>query len=377
MNQHNHMPNINDYLAWRGDLSFDAAPFCEVDNLIFSMLSFIDYDGIVQADPLGMPVKLSDCYAAHRKKHPGGEEFGQIIPDINNDLFRDAAESVRFRDVYVTGYRYELREEEHLQFAAVSFILPDNTVFIAYRGTDDTLVGWHEDFNLSFTCPVMSQRLAVEYLEEIAGVHRGRIMAGGHSKGGNLAVFASVFARPEIRQRILSAYSNDGPGFLPEVTASPEFREMKPKIRTIVPQSSVIGMLLEHNEEFSVVESTLPDSVGLFQHDPFSWSVMGPSFVHLDDLSRQGKRHDEVISRWLSGITKEERRQFTETLFGLLQSTGAKTLTDLTSDQMTKLTAALKSFKELDKDTKDNIYRFVRSLLESTLESAMNVKKRK
>lgn len=363
------MQSINDYLDWRGDLTFSASPFCEVDNLIFSMLAFIDFEGIVPATPLGMPVKLSDCLTAHREKHPGGEEFGQIIPEINNDLFRKAAESVRFSDVYVTGYRFELREEEHLQFAAVSFILPDNTIFAAFRGTDDTLVGWHEDFNLSFTCPVMSQRLAVEYLEDIASVHRGRIRTGGHSKGGNLAVFAAVFSKKEVRERIITAYSNDGPGFLPEIIASEQFSEMAPKITTIVPQSSVIGMLLEHSEDITVIESSLPDSEGLFQHDPFSWVVRGPSFVHLDDLSRQGKRHDAVMSKWLSGITKEERRQFTETLFGLLQATGAKTLTDLSTDQFARLTAAMKSFRELDRETKDRVYRFVRGLVEFLLKS--------
>lgn len=361
------MPNINDYLAWRGDLTFDAAPFCEVDNLIFSMLAFIDYAGIVPSTPLGVPVKLSDCLNAHREKHPGGEEFGQIIPKINNDLFEAAAQSARFSEVYLTGYRSLLNEEEHLQFAAVTFILPDNSVFAAYRGTDDTLIGWQEDFNLSFTCPVMAQRLAVEYLDEIGSVHRGKIRTGGHSKGGNLAVFSAVFARQDIRDRVICAYSNDGPGFLPEVIESPQFDEMRTRICTIVPQSSVIGMLLEHNEDYTVIESTLPDNVGLFQHDPFTWSVKGPSFVHLDDLSKQGRRHDEVMKKWLSGITKEERKQFTETLFGLLQSTGAKTLTDLSTDQLTKLTAALKTFKELDRETKDNVYKFVRMLIEAAV----------
>ena len=361
------MPSINDYLDWRGDLTFSASPFCEVDNLIFSMLAFIDYGGIVPETPLGMPVKLSDCLTAHRRKHPGGEEFGQSIPEINNDLFAKAAQSVRFSDVYVTGYRFRLEEEEHLQFAAVSFILPDDTIFAAFRGTDDTLVGWHEDFNLSFTCPVMSQRLAVEYLGEIAAVHRGKIRTGGHSKGGNLAVFAAVFAEKNVRDRIITAYSNDGPGFLPEIIESEQFREMTPKIVTIVPQSSVIGMLLEHSEDFTVIESELPDSEGLFQHDPFSWTVKGPSFVHLDDLSKQGKRHNAVLSRWLSGITKEERRQFTETLFGLLQATGAKTLTELSTDQFARFSAAMKSFRELDRETKEQVYRFVRQLIEAAV----------
>ena len=150
------MANIIDYIAWRGDLSFKASPFCEVDNLIFSMLSFINYKNIVPDNIFGTPVKLSECYL--KKKSQNGEDhFGKIIPKATYDLFVAAATSKRFEDVYVTFHCDETSISETKQFAAVTFILPDNSLFVSYRGTDDSIVGWREDFNLSFTSETMSQ----------------------------------------------------------------------------------------------------------------------------------------------------------------------------------------------------------------------------
>ena len=206
--------NILDYLDWRGDLSFSAAPFCEVDNLIFCMLSFADFSPAVSADPTGVPVKLSDVREAVREKYPSGEDFGEVVPKFVNELVDKALKSPRFREVYAAGFKSVLEESEITQFAAVTFVLPDNSLFVAYRGTDDTLVGWREDFCLSFTKPVRAQQLAAEYLADMASVYSGPVRVGGHSKGGNLAHYAAAFAPKHIRSRILTAYSNDGPGFL-------------------------------------------------------------------------------------------------------------------------------------------------------------------
>lgn len=357
------MSNLLDYFAWRGDLSFSASPFCEVDNLVLSMLSFVDLTGIVSDSVVGMPLKLSDCYERYSEKFPTGERFGQIIPNSTGDSFRLAAGSVRFRDTYVTAFRSETDENAVSQFAAVTFVLPDNSIFVAFRGTDDTLIGWREDFNLSFIHPVVAQTKAVEYLTEVAAVHRGSIRVGGHSKGGNLAVYSAVFAPADVRSRIITAYSNDGPGFTPEVIESPEFKEMQDRICTIVPQSSVIGMLLEHKENITVIESTMGN--GLFQHDPFSWSVTGNHFVHLEKLSKQGKRHDIVLSGWLRSMSTEDRRKFTETLFHVLDSTGAKTVSDLSVDTLAKISAAIRAYTELDRESKENLTNLVKKLAEA------------
>ena len=361
--------NILDYLDWRGDLPFSAAPFCEVDNLIFSMLSFVDFSPAVSPDPLGTPVRLPDVWEAVREKYPGGEDFGEVIPRHVNTLFERAAASVRFRDVYAAGFRNVIEEEEVTQFAAVTFILPDDSLFIAFRGTDDTLVGWREDFHLSFTKPVHAQQLAADYVGEMAAVYSGPVRTGGHSKGGNLAVYAAAFCPEHIRRRIATAYSNDGPGFLTEIIGSPEFREAEEKVVTFVPQSSVVGMLLGHNESYQVIEST--EQNGILQHDPFSWSVRGPSFVHLGGLSPDGKRHNETLAEWLEGITPEGRRRFTDTVFGLLDSTGAKTVSDLSQDRLQKLGTLAKSYTELDKESRDNLNFFLRKLAEVNLRAAM------
>lgn len=355
------MANIMDYLAWRGDLPLSVSPFCEVDNLILSMLSFINFSDIVPGGILGTPVKLSECYKKKKALKKPTENFGKIIPTVTYDLFVAAAGSVRFSDVYVTYYKEETSIKDTKQFAAVTFILPDNSLFVAYRGTDDSIVGWREDFNLSFSTQTMSQKAAVEYLTNISSVYRGKIRTGGHSKGGNLAVYAAVFSPKEVRDRIITAYSNDGPGFVEEIVNSAQFKEMEPKIYTIVPQSSVIGMLLKHKEEYHVIEST--NKTGVFQHNPFSWTVLGTSFVHLDELSKSGKRHDEVITNWLGGISAEERRIFTETLFSVIESTGATTLTELSDDQFTKISTAVKAYNGLAKETKEQMATFIKRLV--------------
>ena len=360
------MPNIFDYLIWRGDLSFSAAPFNEVDNLILSMLSFIEYRDIVPSTLLGTPVKLSECLRRYTENFPAGEDFGVIIPAETKDLFRRAASSARFAEIYAAYYVNIKDEDNPMQFGAVTFILPDNSLFIAFRGTDDTLAGWREDFNLSFTCPIRSQELAANYVKDIASVYRGDLRIGGHSKGGNLAVYAAAFVPAHVRQRIVTAYSNDGPGFLAPVLESAEYREIADRVVTFVPQSSVIGMLLEHDGEYHVIESTIHN--GLFQHDPFSWSVAGPQFIHLDGLSRQGKRNDQVLRSWLSKLDADERRKFTETLFGVLESTGAKTVSDLTEGRLNSVAVILRTFGNLDRETKDQVYDFIKRLAESAVE---------
>lgn len=361
--------NMLDYLDWRGDLPFSAAPFCEADNLIFAMLSFVDFSSAVSADPLGTPVKLPQVWEAVREKYPGGENFGEVVPRQVNTLFERAAASARFRDVYAAGFRNVVEEDAVTQFAAVTFILPDDSLFIAFRGTDDTLVGWREDFHLSFTKPVHAQQLAADYVGEMAAVYSGPIRTGGHSKGGNLAVYAAAFCPEHVRRRIVTAYSNDGPGFLTEIIESPEFREAEGKVVTFVPQSSVVGMLLGHNESYQVIEST--EQNGILQHNPFSWVIRGPSFVHLGGLSPDGQRHNETLAEWLEGITPEERRRFTDTVFGLLSSTGAKTVSDLSTDRLQKLGTLAKSYTALDKESRDNLNFFLRKLAEVNLRAVM------
>ncbi len=353
------MANLMDYLEWRGDLPFTASPFNDVDNLLFSMLSFLDLRDVVPTDVMAGPVKLERACRLFFEAHPEGLPLGVLIPAVTGDLFRKAADSARFREVYVTGVRDELDESEGKQFAAMTFLLPDNSLFIAYRGTDDTLVGWHEDFQLSFLSPTPSQQSAAAYLCEMAGLFKGAIRLGGHSKGGNLAIYAAVQAPVEVRERIVRAYSNDGPGFTEEMVASEGYRAMEDKLLTLLPQSSIVGMLLEQSGPYEVVKST---NMRLLQHDPFSWQILGPRFVPMPALAPEAVAGGERIRHWLARMTPAERQIFTEVFFHVLEAGNAKTLTDLTADSLRNLSAMVKSVHELPPEAKQQMMGFLRIL---------------
>lgn len=355
------MANIMDYLEWRGDLSFEKSPFNEVDNLLLSTAAFIDFHGIVAADPWGMPVKLSVCAEKYTEKYPEGRYYGVAIPGEIEKVFRKLASSPRFRDLYMTCYVSDLNEKEEKQFGAVTMVLPDNSIFISYRGTDDTITGWREDFNLSHTFPVPSQEAALGYLERVASFHRGKIRLGGHSKGGNLAVYAAAMCREEIKARIIHAFSNDGPGFVAEFIRSEEFRSVESRVITFVPQSSVVGMLLYHNEDYHVIEST--KQLGILQHDPLSWKVLGTSFVHLKGLSNVGERHRESFRTVLDGMDTERRRRFTKIVFEIIAATEARTLTELSEGKLRNAMIMLKAFNELSREEKDELWSFVKALV--------------
>ncbi len=360
------MANIVDYIEWRGDLTFRQSPFNEVDNLLLSAAAFIDFHGIVSADPWGMPVKLSVCGEKYMERYPNGRYYGIVMPANIEEIFLKMAKSERFRDIYTTCYVSDLNETEGKQFGAVTMVLPDNSIFISYRGTDDSITGWREDFNLSFTIPVPSQQAAAEYLELVASFHRGDIRLGGHSKGGNLAVYAAAMCHKEVKARILTAYSNDGPGFLPSFIQSEAFRSVEKRVVTYVPQSSVVGMLLSHSEAFQVIEST--KQPGWAQHDPLSWKVLGTSFVHLDSLDPVGLRHRDGFRQLLEGMDMDRRRRFTEIVFQIIEATEAKTLTELTEAKLKNTVIMLKAYNELGREEKEEIRMFLRALVNAGAE---------
>ena len=357
------MTNMLDYLAWRGDLPFSASPFCEIDNIILAMLSFIDFSGIVPPSPIAYPVTLAECLENSKERFPDGQYFGSIIPKDNNDLLEKTASSERFRDTYVIAFRDEIDEDNVKQFAAVTFILPDNSLYVAFRGTDDTLVGWREDFAMSYDAPTTSQKCAAEYVADVAAAHSGAIRIGGHSKGGNLAMYSAAFVPAEVQARIITVYNNDGPGFMPEILDTDGFRAVADRIYTVVPQSSAVGILLTQVGEPHVIEST--ESNGVKQHNPYSWVVSGTKFRHLDSLSKQGKRHNDVLDEWIMGFTAEERRKMTDTIFSVLEASGAKTLTDITDSKLTSAAAMIKALVGLDKETRENAALFIKRLSEA------------
>lgn len=305
------MPDLFDYIAWRGDLTFSQDALNRVDALIFSALSYISFGGSIQERP-EIPISLREA-SEEFLRNANAEDLCRVKTDMS--LLMAAAESRRFGNALLLQYRSLLIPEEETQFAAVTFLLDDNSGFIAFRGTDYSLVGWKEDFNMTFQETIPAQRLALEYTTEIATKYPMPLRLGGHSKGGNLAVFAGVKASPEIRRRIRRIYNNDGPGFTEYVMNDPAYKEMAPKIRTIIPQSSVIGMLLEHEEPYTIIKSK---KIGLLQHDPYSWEVMGKDFIPMQEITADSHFLNLTIKKWLADMTIEERNEIVDTVFDLL-----------------------------------------------------------
>ena len=220
----------------------------------------------------------------------------------------------------LTGYVNQLNTEEEKQFSAITILMPDDTMYVAYRGTDNTIVGWKEDFNMSFQALVPSQIDAAKYLANIAEKYQYKIRVGGHSKGGNLAVYAAAFCDKKIKKRIIDVYNNDGPGFQEKIIETTEYQEILPKVHTYMPQTSIIGRLLNHEERITILKST---QTGIMQHDLYTWQVLGDKFIR-DEFTNSSEFIDHTISDWLKAVSPEQREKFIDTLFEVLNATEAR-----------------------------------------------------
>ena len=356
------MANILDYIKWRGDLSFTQDPPNGVDALVFSALSYIRYGGQVESQP-DTPVMLRTAAEVFFSLADHAERI-RVKSDL--ELLRLAAQSIRFGFAKLSMYRDMLIPEQETQFAAMTFLLDDGSAFLAFRGTDYSLVGWKEDFNMSFQQTVPAQRLAVQYTREVAAEYLMPLRLGGHSKGGNMAVFAAARSNPMVQQRILEVYNNDGPGFTDYLMGDPGYIAMVPRIQTFVPQSSVIGMLLEHEEPYRVVRSK---TVSLLQHDPYSWEVLGRDFITVEETTANSRFMDATIKTWFADMTNQERNQLVDVMFTLLGTGGVESTLDILHPKNIR-----NYLKTLSGD--DNMRKILSEEFQSLIEAARQTKAR-
>ena len=357
------MANLLDYLDWRGDLTLGQDPFNEVDNLILAELSFVDFGGIVAPPGEGSGIPLYEAAERYFTRFPEGVDMGVLVPDAIPEMLEKMAACPRFRDMKLSCFADWLDNDKAVQFAALTIETGDGAVYLAFRGTDDTLAGWKEDFHLACVPEIPAQRLAVEYTRQTAKQYpRKKLRLGGHSKGGNLAVWSALNVPDRVQRRIQQVWSNDGPGFHEDILSLPEHQDVARRIVTIIPQSSLVGMILEHDEDYTVVESS---EKGLMQHDGFSWEVKGPGFVRLGSVTRQGRHHDLVLKEWVRQMPLDQREKFVEGLFSLLTASGAQTLTDLKEENLKAVGAMIKAMKDMEKDTRDALLYAFRQLMRS------------
>lgn len=334
------MANLFDYLAWRGDLTFGNAPLCPVDGLIFSMLPYLRLEAFVPADPHAEPVRLADAAAGFF----ASPEAERTAAD-HRRLLSEMASSARYGSLRLFGAQKTLNGADGMQFAAISILLPGQNLFVAFEGTDDTLIGWQEDFRMSYECPIPAQLRAVEYLRTVAAAYPlRRIFAGGHSKGGNLAMYAAVKGDAAVRERVRRVFNNDGPGFCDDTLWSPAYRELRDRITTYLPQSSVVGVLLEHDDNYKIVKST---ALGLAQHDAYTWEVLGADFVFAAERTAFGQKTEAALDYFVNELSPAHKKRFTEAVFTLLAATKQDSISGIGGKKWQSLREMMRAYADL------------------------------
>ena len=336
------MANIMDYLDWRGDLSFEAAEFNEVDNLILAQLVYVDFTGIVPEPGCGEGITLKEASARFFQTHEESEILARVsMTKMAAFLMQKMAQTRRFADILLSDYVNDISDEEQSQFSVVCITLEDDSHYISFCGTDNTIVGWREDFNMGYLTATPGQRKAVDYLNRVIAKKQGNFRVGGHSKGGNLAIYAAMNADPKVRKRIQHVYSLDGPGFPPEIVTSPAYRTIQPKVTKIVPSSSIVGMIFETPEPCRVVSS---DSDGIMQHSAFTWLLDGDQFITEPDLSSSSQLFNEERNHWIATLTPEQRERAVDALFTVLHANGATSFSEVMGNFPASIPAMLGAY---------------------------------
>ncbi len=337
------MSNIFNYIDWRGDLSFIIDGFNEIDNLILSRLSYFPLDNLIKEKE---EISIEEAYKRYNKS----EKSGRILIKEDINLFAKLSRSERFSKIKLSEFVNKLDAKQEKQFSAITIILPDNSIYIAYRGTDNTVIGWKEDFNMCFSELVPSQVDAKEYLEMIADKYKKqKIRIGGHSKGGNLAVYAATFCKDKVQKRITNVYNNDGPGFCDKVVECEQYLKILDKVHTYIPQTSIIGRLLNHKEETTILKST---QTGIMQHDLYSWQVLGKKFVH-SEITNSSEFIDNTVTNWLKEVDATQREVFVDTFFEILKTTQVETLSEFSSKKFTNSLTMVKTYKNMNDKSKE------------------------
>lgn len=351
------MENIISYLKELGNKSFEEMPFNEVDALVLSQFVYLKFDGLVP--------KLTDnkesvfLYDMQAKMNEAVVFSDERYEKDNRLLFDAMVNSRRFFDMRCNYYANIIDEEVETQFCAMTCYLQGTIPVMVFRGTDENFVGWKEDFNMAFKKPVPGQQLSVLYMNQAGLRISDEFFVCGHSKGGNLAVYSSMNAVDDIQLRIRRIYSFDGPGFRPEILVSDDYEKIAPRIEKFIPKSSLVGMILENHEEYLVVDSS---SVGLLQHNPYTWKVENAAFIRKDAVDKSQQLMNKTFNEWILKLDDNQLEVFINTLFFVLEGCDMKNLVEVSLDLKKSVNGMLRASKEISDETKETIHEIMKVL---------------
>lgn len=350
---------IIDYLNKYGDCPLTEMPMNDVDSLVLCQLSYLKYDGIVcDVRKEGASISIKEI-AEH-------VDFHKLFSDTryekqNRALFTAALSGCRFGNMRLNCYINLVEKEWETQFSAVTFLLEDGTIYIAFRGTDETIIGWKEDFNMAYLSPIPAQSYSVKYLNMVTGRLHAPFYVGGHSKGGNLAVYSAMKCIPDVQKRIIKIYNMDGPGFRPEVLESCGYDKIESRVVKILPHSSLIGMIFETGIHYQVVES---NRLGLAQHDPYTWLVKNGEFIKANDIYESRRFVDGTINEWILSLDEQQLRTFVDTFYQIVSASEAENLIEFAADWKKSMNGIKDAIGEVDEETAEVLKKIMKSLFQ-------------
>ena len=355
--------DIIDYAILNAHKDFTKLPFSKIDGLVFAQLSYLSFDNLVpDLKAKGKGVLLSEIAES--------ENYEEIFPlertaEKNKKLLNAVAYSNRYGKIRINFYEDIFEIEKDTQFCAITFLFPNGDACIAFRGTDSTITGWKENFNMLFSSPVAAQSLSVSYIENVAKKVKGNITLVGHSKGGNLAIYAGTMCSDKTTAKIVEIQSFDSPGFTKEFIESPEHIKAEEKIVKFIPEESMVGLMLNNRENYRIIKS---EGSGIMQHDPFLWQVESEDFVNGEKLYMRSQFFDSAFNDWVYSSEPEQREKFVEALFEMINAANAENATsfvDWADNLKDNASIIYENLKDLDSETRNLVLKGFGNLFSS------------
>lgn len=353
------MADIFDYIKWRGDLNFNQDPFNEVDSAILSQLVYCDFGSIVYDVSSNQRILLSDVYDLFTQKFSAEEIKNEAyVVKQANEVFKEIVKYPRFKSLYVSKYINDISTSKESQFSAIK-VDCDYFTYISFSGTDTSLVGWKENFNMIFLDETPAQNKACHYLNTVINECHENLYVGGHSKGGNLAIYSILKNSKLIRDKVKMIYNHDGAGVHDYLVESQEYVELLPKIHTIVPEFSWVGVLFEHREKLNIV---LSNKQGILQHDLTTWKVIQNQFVRGNELNNKSIAIKEA-SEFIRQLPKNESEILINRIFDIISNHTTDENGKFKKFGFTDFIKILSEFDKLSNKNKRVIYKMIKILM--------------
>lgn len=358
------MSHIVSYVKRNQKSTFEALPFNEVDALVLSQFIYLKLDGVI-------PSVSEKKESVYLYEIADSLDYEKVFMDEryrkdNKELFKTMLESKRFRRMRMNYFSDITSVLAETQFSAMTVFLEGGPTVVIYRGTDETMVGWKEDFNMIFKEPVTGQSLSAMYLQQVSQLFEGRFIVTGHSKGGNFAIYSSMNIEEPVQNRIEKVYSFDSPGFRPEILESIDFNKIKDRIIKYLPHSSIFGVLLQSKETYQIVECF---SIGVLQHNPYNWQVSENEFKKVDKLDPGSVFLNETYNEWLYSLSDEELQAYSEIWYKIMQDANITTMLQFTKEPGKALISLIDAIKETDDKTKEMAKNLAHGLIEVAKEN--------